>query len=129
MNCLEFRRTHDIEPNCQDRGFIAHSRECEACAGFIRRAARFERRLSAAMHIKPPEDLASKILVKQAFKNERPNDKPRAGSVVRWLLAASVVVAVGLAGWCLITTVLLASGMRLWYWSTRPSMRWFLEPR
>ena len=98
MNCLEFRRTYDIDPNCQGSAFVAHTRECDACAGFVRRASRFERCLSAAMNIKPPENLASKILVMHAFQPGLRWHKPRAGALLRWLFAASVVVAIGVGG-------------------------------
>ena len=94
MNCLKFRRIHDIDPDCQDDEFLAHSRECDGCGAFARREVRFERGLSAAMNVRTPENLASKILVKQAFQNE-PQPQLRPGPLSRWLIAASVVLAMG----------------------------------
>ncbi len=94
MNCLELRRIYDTDPDCQDSHFLAHARECDECAAFVRRGARFERRLHAAMSVRTPENLASKILVKQVFQLERQIERPRVGRVMRWLLAASVVLAI-----------------------------------
>ena len=95
MNCLEFRRLYDTDPGCQDSHFLAHARACDECAAFARRGATLERRLHAAMRVKTPENLSSKILVKQVFRRERQIKRPRAWPVIRWMLAASVVLAIG----------------------------------
>ena len=98
MNCLEFRRGHDIDPSCRDGDFLAHLRECEGCAAFARRAAQFEQRLSTAMNIKTPPSLASKILVKRAFQKGRRIDQLRSAPWSRWLIAASIVLLLGVGG-------------------------------
>ena len=90
MNCLEFRRQHDIDPHSVDDAFNAHMRSCEACAQFARRARGFEHKLAAALRLPIPENLTSRVLMKQSFE---PSSAPR-----RWLvrtLAASLVLAVG----------------------------------
>ena len=60
MNCLEFRRAHDVSPHRQDEEFRSHLRTCVECAAFAQRAATLERHLSAAMSFKTPENLCLK---------------------------------------------------------------------
>ena len=95
MNCLDFRRIYDTEPGCKDVHFLAHARECDECGAFARRGATMERRLYAAMRVRQPENFSSRILVKQVFQRERQIETPRARRVARWMLAASLVLAIG----------------------------------
>lgn len=67
MNCIEFRRQHDIDPRCRDEPFMLHKRDCASCADFAARAAKLEYKLDAALRVPLPENLASRILLKQSF--------------------------------------------------------------
>lgn len=89
MNCLEFRRTHDTEPASRDESFLRHRRECAACRAHSARAACFEQQLAASMQVPVPENLASKILLRQSFlAGDRRTRWPRYGLA----LAASLVL-------------------------------------
>lgn len=93
MNCMEFRRIVDTDPDSKDEDFIRHKAECESCAAFSARAARFSVELDRAVHFDAPENLASRILLKQSFLPSRTSFSRRRVLA----LAASLVAAVGLA--------------------------------
>ncbi len=93
MNCLEFRRLIDIDPVSQDEDVILHKAQCESCAGFASRAARFSTALNAAARIKAPENLASRVLLRQSFLPSKSKFSRR--NV--FALAASVFVVLSLA--------------------------------
>ncbi|HSS63971.1 MAG TPA: DUF3379 family protein [Gammaproteobacteria bacterium] len=93
MNCLEFRRLVDTDPDSKDEDFIRHKAECESCAGFASRAERFSNALGAAARVEVPENLASRVLLRQSFLPSR-SKRSRRGM---FALAASMVAAVGLA--------------------------------
>lgn len=93
MNCLEFRRLVDTEPNSEDEDFVRHKSECESCAAFASRVARFSSTLNAAARIDPPENLASRILLRQSFSDSGVPLSRRSALA----LAASITVVAGLA--------------------------------
>ena len=93
MNCLEFRRLVEIDPDSRDEDFMRHKAECRSCAELAARALRFSVTLDAAARIDVPENLASRILLKQSFAKTRTLFARR--HVLA--LAASIVAAAGLA--------------------------------
>lgn len=95
MNCLEFRRTHASGPGSPTQEHLGHAAECESCHAYLLRANGFEMRLEDAMHVDLPQNLSSRILLKQSF------EKPASSLVWRrrlYALAASVLLALGLIG-------------------------------
>lgn len=95
MNCLEFRRTHGSEPRSPTPEHLGHARACESCRAYLLRASEFERSLKDAMNVDLPQNLTSRILLKQSF------EKPTRSLVWRrslYALAASVLLALGLIG-------------------------------
>lgn len=95
MNCLEFRRTHTTGPSSPTREHLEHARECESCRAYLLRSGEFEQRLEGAMQVEVPQNLTSRILLKQSF------EKPTRSLVWRrrlYALAASVLLALGLIG-------------------------------
>ncbi len=67
MNCLEFRRQADTDPNCPDPAFVQHKLECTECVSLVARVSRFQAILNGAVRFDTPENLSSKILLKQSF--------------------------------------------------------------
>lgn len=96
MNCIEFRRMLLIEPASVDAEFAEHRRACPSCADAVERSAHFERRLRAAINIDVPENLASRILLKQSFEPRVARPWWRRRGV--YALAASLLLALGLVG-------------------------------
>ncbi len=96
MNCIEFRRTLLTEPAGVDPDFTEHRRGCPECADATEGSAHFERRLREAINIEVPENLASRILLKQSFepRTERPWWRTRQ----LYALAASLLLVLGLVG-------------------------------
>ena len=94
MNCLEFRRQHDIDPRTTERAFNEHKQRCEACAAFFARGAKLEQKLHAALKVPVPENLASRVLLKHSFE---PTNRRRLVSWVSMALAASLTLALALA--------------------------------
>jgi len=94
MNCMEFRRILLTDPGVGDPEFARHRRDCRDCTDTVERSAHFERRLREAVDIDVPENLASRILLKQSFEAqaERPWWRTRRA----YALAASMLLMVGL---------------------------------
>ncbi|MDH3315086.1 MAG: DUF3379 domain-containing protein [Gammaproteobacteria bacterium] len=93
MNCLEFRRLVETDPDLKDEEFVRHKVECENCAAFAGRVARFSSTLNEAVHTDVPENLASRVLLRQSFLPSSLKFSRRR----LFALAASMVAAVGLA--------------------------------
>jgi len=96
MNCIEFRRMLLIDPAGVDAEFAEHRRACPACADAVERSAHFERRLREAINTDVPENLASRILLKQSFEPRAARPWWRKRRV--YALAASLLLVLGLVG-------------------------------
>lgn len=83
------------DPHTADADFIAHRRTCRECADAAERSAHFEHRLREAANIHVPENLASRILLKQAFAAE--TERPWWRSTRVLALAASLLLVVSVA--------------------------------
>ena len=95
MNCIEFRRILLTDPGATRPGFAEHRRTCPDCADAVARSAHFERRLREAVNVDVPENLASRILLKQSF--EAHTERHWWRSPRTYALAASMLLVVGLA--------------------------------
>lgn len=93
MNCLEFRRMVDIDPDTRDEDFFLHKAQCESCARLAARAARFSNALNVAARVETPENLTSRVLLRQSFAESRVLLSRRRALA----LAASVTIVAGLA--------------------------------
>lgn len=93
MNCLEFRHHLLTDPNTRLAGFAQHRANCPACAREAQQAGRFEQALHAAMAVEIPEGLQARILLARALESP-----PRAGHRPWLALAASLLLAIGVAG-------------------------------
>ncbi|MDX1512633.1 MAG: DUF3379 family protein [Gammaproteobacteria bacterium] len=91
MNCLEFRRQIDTDPNCPDPEFLRHRLSCRECAALAARAASFQNALNDAVRFETPENLASRILLKQSFSGADTGVSRRRVMAI----AAGVTLAVG----------------------------------
>ncbi|MCZ6711947.1 MAG: DUF3379 family protein [Gammaproteobacteria bacterium] len=97
MHCLEFRRRLLVDPEGRDAAIGAHVRHCAACSRWAAESTRFEYLLRQAMDVDVPENLASRILLRHAFRYpQRDGTRRRA-----FALAVSIVVT-GLLGGALL---------------------------
>ena len=93
MNCLEVRRILATDPYNREQSLLDHVAACDECGSAMHSAQRFERLLRESVNVPVPENLASKVLLKQSFvQNERRS---------RWwkwplAMAATIVLAVSL---------------------------------
>lgn len=92
MNCLEFRRLMETDPGSKNVELVRHKAECESCAAFAVRGARFSNTLSAAARIDAPENLESRILLRQSFSQSRTLFSTKRALA----LAASILIVAGL---------------------------------
>lgn len=93
MNCLEFRRLIDTEPDTTDEDLIRHEAQCQSCARFATRATRFSNVLNAAARIDAPENLTSRVLLRQSFSDSSVLHSRRNAMA----LAAGIIIVAGLA--------------------------------
>ncbi len=94
MNCLEFRRAFETEPGGRDLRLGEHRADCPSCAAFAARVLRFDRLLREAARVPVPAELASRVLLRQAFgRARRGGVLPRRDALA---LAASLLAATAL---------------------------------
>lgn len=90
MNCLEVRRVFATNPNREDEDapLLEHIAACDECARAFNDSKRFEHLLRQAVQFPVPDNLVSKVLLRQSF------DAPSVQR--RWplALAASLVLAI-----------------------------------
>jgi hypothetical protein len=89
MNCLDFRRAAQAQPRALPPDALEHAATCPACAAVLERERLLDDRLAGALGVPVPEGLADRVLVAHGLR--------RRFSPVRWALAASLVLAAGLA--------------------------------
>lgn len=86
MECLEFRRICEVEPNRVSPDFLAHTKECRACARHLQRARRIDALIGTALRIDVP---GSEVHVVDIGTRRRAR---------RWLgIAAGVAIACGVS--------------------------------
>jgi hypothetical protein len=91
---MEFRRMLLTDPCSTEPAFAAHRGTCPDCADAVARSAHFERRLRDAVNVDVPENLASRILLKQSFESHP--ERPWWQSRRVYALAASLLLMVAL---------------------------------
>ncbi len=92
MNCFEFRRYCLSDPATQTAEFLSHKRDCPHCAEFAASVSLMDKRLVDALRVEVPENLASRIILRQSIMRDQSRQKRK-----RLLaLAASVLIALGL---------------------------------
>ncbi len=94
MTCIEFRRLLLTDPDLPDPEFADHRRACPDCAEAVERSAHSEWRLRQAVDIEVPENLASRVLLRQSFAHHAA--RPWWGRRRTYALAASMLLMAGL---------------------------------
>ncbi len=94
MNCLEFRRICLSDPYTSAADFAAHRLECHECTRFVDSVTAFDKKLLDAMQVPVPEDLATRVKLRQVIGEEH----ARRVRPWQWALAASIFVSVALGG-------------------------------
>jgi len=95
MNCLDFRRQLNIDPQTAAADFARHRQECARCAEALERAVGFEGELRRALQIPVPMQLADSILLAQATSEQRLRMRRRRGGAVLGI-AAALLLAIGI---------------------------------
>jgi len=95
MNCLEFRRRYLAEPGNRDSEFVRHTSECAACTDFAEHMRKVDKTLVEALRVDVPENLASRIVLRQSLQKSQVPSKHRPR---RYAIAASLLLTLGLAG-------------------------------
>ncbi len=93
MNCLEFRRHCLSEPGSQDHEFLRHKHECSRCADYAVGVGQLDRKLAEALDVKVPDNLASRIILRQSIEGDRTRKRRK---LRLYALAASLLFAIGL---------------------------------
>ncbi|TKB49822.1 DUF3379 domain-containing protein [Ferrimonas sediminicola] len=94
MDELEFRRRAYADPQDQDKAFVDALAEEAGRKEFVDELRALDDRLSAAMKISPPEDLANRILLHQSlsqFQHQRKRQR------LHLAAAASIAFVIGLS--------------------------------
>ncbi|GEM_PF-3030498 len=97
MNCLKFRRLCQVDPYIEDSVFFDHKHTCPSCKSYYQKVMDFECGLEEALTIQVPDELSSRIILKQSIdpvykKNHLPLQ-------ILFALAATIVLTVGLVVW------------------------------
>src|SRR5436305_11149530 len=95
MNCLDFRRQLNIDPQTAAAEFARHRQECARCAEALERALAFEGDLRQALLVPVPAQLADSVLLAQATGEQRLRARRRRGAALI-ALAAAALLAVGI---------------------------------
>lgn len=103
MNCLEFRRICLAEPGSQDLDYLRHQQDCPRCAEYQADVIRGDRQLIQALQVDVPDQLASRIILRQSIVSGRAQRKKARRM---YALAAAVLLVIGLAGgWFIVNHV------------------------
>lgn len=95
MNCLDFRRIVDTDPHATDEALVRHKRECLTCNTHAQHALRLDTVLREAVRVPVPENLASRILLKQVFQSAKRRSRRKRQI---FTLAASVLLTASIVG-------------------------------
>ena len=98
MNCLEFRRLSLSEPGSRAEGYVDHRRQCEDCARYADSVNVLNKKIENALRVPGPEDLATRIKLRQVMLDEQDDRLTRRFRPWRFGLAASVLLTVTLGG-------------------------------
>lgn len=103
MNCLEFRRHCLAEPGNQASEYLRHVQDCPRCAEYASGIIQADKKLSEALRLGVPDNLASRIILRQSiYRGHARQQQTRR----MYALAAGVLLAVGLvSGWFMMTWV------------------------
>jgi hypothetical protein len=101
MNCLEFRRLCLAEPASQDTGFMQHKRDCVGCAAFAGDVTQFDKELVTALRVDAPDNLASRIILRQSLDRGAISTRQRRGI---YALVAGLLLAVGITAGMFLAT-------------------------
>ncbi|MGX9462618.1 DUF3379 domain-containing protein [Shewanella sp. A14] len=94
MDDLQFRRHAYGDPNNQSDEFLAHLAENEDDAHFVKDLKAFDHKLTQALKINVPDDLADKLILRQQLNQHQKSKKN-----TRYLMAmaASIAFVVGIS--------------------------------
>lgn len=95
MNCLEFRRVSLSEPGTREPNYLAHRAECEDCARYADNVNVLDEKIGYALHIPVPQDLATRIKLRQVMQEEQVSRRVRPW---QYALAASVFIVITVSG-------------------------------
>lgn len=94
MNCLEFRRRCVAEPGSQDAELLRHKRGCPRCAEFMANIAQFDKRVTEALYVAAPSNLASRIILRQSLYARQARRRRVYALVASVLLVAGLSIGV-----------------------------------
>lgn len=95
MNCLDFRRACQADPQHLTAEQQAHRLQCRACHRFAAEQLDFDRRLASALRVPAPDGLTQRVIFERSLRGRR----RRTG----WLaMAASILVVIGVTAAVLI---------------------------
>lgn len=95
MNCIELRRRLLENPGELGEEIQAHLGECKSCREFAGHGKAMDKDLVEALALEVPENLTSRILLRQSTSVEKANRNRR-----QWFgsIAASLLLTIGLVG-------------------------------
>jgi len=91
MDDLEFRRHAHINPNSQDKDFIAYKNGCNDCHKLVDELTELDIELKKALDVDVPTDLAARIQLNQTYSQHISQHKQRR----YWSWVASIVLFIG----------------------------------
>lgn len=93
MQCIDFQRACATEPDALDQSLIEHQKECRNCQMFVEEMKQLDRQLQSALKVSIGDGLVDDLL---KLPDQR-DVGTYSSNIVKFALAATVVLAVGLA--------------------------------
>ncbi len=95
MDELEFQRRAYAEPNCQDEGFLQHTKQSSCKQPLLNELIQMDSMLVSALNIMPPPGLMSQIEFKQSLLSHRLLHKQRVkAAVITGVVVCSLILLI-----------------------------------
>lgn len=98
MNCLEFKRLSLSDPHSAETDFIEHRENCPECLKYVGDIRKMDSDLAASLDVAIPSDLVARLQLRQEMAAQDVQQKGNSGFRPRYAIAASLVVALFVAG-------------------------------
>lgn len=100
MNCINVCRQIATDPEHLNHEISTHLAHCGSCRAFAKSQQQFSKTLNRATRIKPPEELAAKILLRQSLQRKNTFQfRLRAVMAIATVFVLAIGLVIGIQQW------------------------------